>query len=99
MGVGSGCINSQQESCLVWVWGAALKSARWPIALDGVACAARRFSLLRPRLPASGDGGDPSDVTTCLSLGFGVGSGLGHGSWPGFVNRSPGAARREQRGL
>jgi len=31
--------------------------------------------LLRPRLPASGDGFDPSDVTTCVSFGFGFGSG------------------------
>ena len=49
-----------------------------------------RFSLLRPRRPASGDCFNPSVVTKHLGLGFGLGfgfgfgfgSGLGHGSWP-----------------
>jgi hypothetical protein len=73
MGVGSGWINSQRES-LVWVWGHVEKCAL-AVAFDRVAYAYGRFSLLRPRRPASGDGFNPSDVTKHFGLGFGFGSG------------------------
>ena len=66
-----------QEAMLGLGLGGHVEKCAQAVAFDGVAYAARRFSLQQPRRPGSGDGFNRSDVTKHVGSGIRVRRRLG----------------------